>query len=194
MSTETTKYMTTPVGNPPNSAKDVELLRLVAGGNEGAFVELYQLYSRPVYNYLLRLVYERTAAEDLLQEVFWAVWQGAHRFRGDAKVKSWIYRIAHNQAVSWLRKNHSTAPLTEWEESESETIPEIAVEDRLQTVRIRHALTCLSPKHREVVELAFIHEMSYAEIAQIIGCPVGTVKSRMSYALRALNVHMNTRI
>src|SRR5512136_2636089 len=83
---------------------ELELLHQVAAGDEAAFAELYDLYAPSVYNYLLRLVNESTVAEEILQEVFLAMWQGAHRFREEAKVKTWLLRIAHHQAVSWLRR------------------------------------------------------------------------------------------
>jgi len=75
-------------------------LRQVAAGDEVAFAELYDHYAPSVYNYLLRLVNESAVAEEILQEVFLAMWRGAHRFREEAKVKTWLLRIAHHQAVS----------------------------------------------------------------------------------------------
>ncbi len=88
----------------PADSTDRLLLQAVAQGDENAIGELYQRYQAPLYNYLLRLMREPAGAEDLLQEIFIAVWQGAGRFRGEAKVKTWLFRIAHNQAVSWLRR------------------------------------------------------------------------------------------
>src|SRR5512136_3468781 len=90
------------------SPTDAELLRQVAAGNEVAFAELYDLYAPSVYNYLLRLVNESAVAEEILQEVFLAIWQSAHRFREEAKVKTWLLRIALHQAVSWLRRTRDT--------------------------------------------------------------------------------------
>jgi RNA polymerase sigma-70 factor (ECF subfamily) len=166
---------------------DVELLRQVASGDASAFDELYVLYGAAVYNYLLRLVNEPAIAEELLQEVFLAVWQGADRFRAEAKVKTWLLRIAHHKAVSWLRRHRPASSLDEAAEVAS---GDDHIDDRLaqawQADRVRAALTELSPRHRAVIELAFVHDLPYAEIARIVDCPVGTVKSRMSYALRHL--------
>ena len=83
---------------------DVKLLHGIAGGDEVAFNEFYQRYSGLIYNYLARLMREPVEAEDLMQEAFVAVWKGAGSFRGQAKVKTWLLQIAHNKAVSWLRK------------------------------------------------------------------------------------------
>ena len=106
---------------------DAELLRQVAAGDEVAFAELYDLYAPPVYNYLLRLVNEAAVAEEILQEVFLAMWQGAHRFREEAKVKTWLLRIAHHQAVSWLRRTRATA----WANEELEDHEHDPIEEHL---------------------------------------------------------------
>jgi RNA polymerase sigma-70 factor (ECF subfamily) len=167
---------------------DHRLLRQVAAGDERAFDELYQTYHANVFNFLLRLVNESAVAEELLQEVFLAAWRGAGRFREEAKVKTWLLRIAHHQAVSWLRRHRRVSALDEV----AETADDDLIEDRFAQMwdadQIRAALDRLSPNHRAVIELTYVHELSYAEIADVMNCPVGTVKSRMSYALRHLNV------
>lgn len=182
--TASVDYIDKPVQAPHVS--DSDLLRSVAGGDESALAELYQRYHVDIYNYLLRLIHDRRVAEDLLQEVFVAVWQGAARFRGRSSVKNWVFRIAHNQAVNWLRRL-SRLPL------ESD-LKDLGSDFDVESLSLRHwrakqvheALDELTPNHRAVVELAFVHGLSYAEIAEVVGCPLGTVKSRMSYALRYL--------
>ncbi len=165
---------------------DVELLRKVASGDEGAFDELYVLYGAAVYNYLLRLVNESPVAEELLQEVFLAVWQGADRFRAEARVKTWLLRIAHHKAVSWLRRHRSAASLDDATDVADDDHVDEQIIQAWEADRVRTALNELTPKHRAVIELAFVHDLPYSEIARIVDCPVGTVKSRMSYALRHL--------
>ena len=166
---------------------DHQLLRRVASGDERAFDELYVLYGAVVYNFLLRLVNEPPVAEELLQDVFLAVWQGADRFRAEAKVKTWLLRIAHHKAVSWLRHHQPASSLDEATDIAAE---DDHIDERLARAwkadRVRAALGELSPKHRAVIELAFVHDLPYADIARIVDGPVGTVKSRMSYALRHL--------
>jgi RNA polymerase sigma-70 factor (ECF subfamily) len=164
-----------------------DLLLCVAGGDERALAELYQLYSIPLYNYLLNLVSDEAVAEDLLQDVFIAVWNGARRFRGASQVKTWIYRIAHNKAVSWFRHNYRLVHVEDTDKPSGEPDLESQAIDQWRNDQIKVALNQLSPTHREVVELAFYHNLSYNEIAAIVGCPVGTVKSRMSYARHNLN-------
>ena len=166
-----------------STPSDHRLLRQVAAGDQSAFDELYKTYSPAVFNYLLRLVNEPSVAEELLQDVFLAVWQSAGRFREQAKVKTWLLRIAHHQAVSWLRRNHAVTALDD--------LAELAGDDQIEELLTQlwrvDQIRQLSVKHRAVIELTFVHELSYAEIAEIMDCPIGTVKSRMSYALRHLN-------
>jgi RNA polymerase sigma-70 factor (ECF subfamily) len=173
----------------PDVVPDAQLLRSIAGGDDGAFDELYRRHAGGLLNYLLRLIHEPPVAEDLLQEVFVAAWRGAGSFRGQAQVKTWLFHIAHNQAVSWLRRHRPASAFDDLEWSEADQGRDESDEHAMQTWRtdqLHAALDRLSPKHREVIELAFAHELSYAEIAQVANCPVGTVKSRMSYALRYL--------
>lgn len=171
----------------PAQASDEQLLEQITDGEEQALGELYQRYGRPLYNYLLRLVHEPTVAEDLLQEVLIAVWQGAHRFKGRSKVTTWLFRITHNQAVSWLRQHRKELGLDEVPDVATGDDPAEYAMENWRAVQLRRALDQLSPRHRAVLELTFFLGFSYAEIAQIVGCPVGTVKSRMSHARRYLH-------
>lgn len=176
--------------NSPDSAAiaDRDLVVLIAQGDETALAALYHRHSVPLYNYLLRLVRERQAAEDLLQEVFVAAWKGSAAFKGRSQVKTWIFRIAHNKAVSWLRKHarpdDSPGQEEDWALAKS---PETLALELWRQDEVRKAVEQLSPKHRAVIELAFAHDLSYAEIAEIMDCPTGTVKSRISYAMRRLD-------
>lgn len=166
---------------------DENLVRQIAAGDGHALEALYARYSAPLYRYVLRLVHETTVAEDLLQEVFVAVWRGASRFKGRAQVRTWIFRIAHNQAVNWLRRQRPALRLNAVEGLPSKGDPVVdRTMARWRADQVRQALPRLSAKHRAVLELTFYHGFSQAEIAQIVGCPVGTVKSRMSYARRYL--------
>lgn len=168
--------------------EDIHLIQAIAGGSENAFSEVYRRYHRPIYNYLLRIVQDDAGADDILQEVFLAIWQGAGKFKQKASVKTWIYRIAYKQSISWLRKHKrksSRVPLDEMIDSGES--PEERAMAAMRSIYINKAMAGLTLKHRAVIELAFVQEMSYAEIAEILDCPVGTVKSRMSYALRQLS-------
>jgi len=176
------------------TSTDLDLIDAIADHDERSFDVLYHRYNVSLYNYILRLIHRPHVAEEILQEVFLAVWEGAGRFKGRAKVKTWLFRIAHYQAVSWLRRKREV--LTDDGELPDRPVPprtESQVIASWQTDTVRTALDKLSPEHRAVLELAFFHEMSYAEIAEVLECPVGTVKSRMSYARRNLTGHLKAQ-
>lgn len=175
-------------------SEDYHLLQQVSAGDEDAFKELYFRYHVLIYNYILRLIHEPSAAEDILQNVFWAVWQGSGKFRATASVKTWIFRIAHHQTISWLRshkkKNQASENFDELLMPSDAPLPEDLILKKIESTRIRNALEQLSPNHRSVIELTFIYGFAYKEIAKIMDCPIGTVKSRMSYALRYLSAEI----
>ena len=173
------------------SFSDQALISRISKNDEDAFNELYARYNLSVFNYLVRLVHQTTLAEDLLQESFLGIWQGAKKFRGKSSVKTWVFRIAHHKAISWLRKHGKAqqipADIDELSLFSQEISPEEALIQRGQIAQIQNALEQLSHNHRSTVELTFVHGFSYKEIAEIMGCPVGTVKSRMNYALKNLS-------
>ena len=169
---------------------DHHLLAQIARGDQAAFEELYERFELPIYNYLLRLVCEQAAAEDLLQEVFMAVWNGAGGFRGQAQVRTWIFHIAHNQAVSWLRSHRNNVAYDDSTGLYAQDDPEREAIENWRNDHLRRAVSRLNPSLRAVVELAFFNELSYTEIAAVVSCPVGTVKSRMSSARRCLGEMM----
>ena len=169
----------------PSPLTDKQCVLNLSNGDDQALVELYSRYHKGVFNYTLRLIGDNEAAEDILQEVFVAVWQGADGFRQHSSVKTWIFRIAHNQAVSWIRKQKRIVETNE-SPSELSADPEEATVVNWRADEVRLALDQLSPAHRATVELAFVQDLSYAEIGEVLNCPVGTVKSRMSTALKQL--------
>ena len=174
-----------------DNASDLGLIHQIVLKDENALEKLYQRYQIPLYNYLIRIVNDHFAAEDVLQEVFVAVWEGAGRFQARASVKTWVFRIAHFKAVSWIRSNYKfqqTNAIDDLEQLESEQeLPEPQALHAWEVAHIHQAMDQLSSIHREVVELFFANGFSYQEIAEIADCPVGTVKSRMNKAIRVLS-------
>jgi RNA polymerase sigma-70 factor (ECF subfamily) len=171
----------------PSEETDKQLLAATAQGDERAFTSFYERHSPAIFNYLQRLVHDQRQAEDLLQETFVAVWRGASAFKHQSKVKTWLFRIAHNKAVSWLRRHRPFSIDEEPGLLDDGPGPEMLAAINLRNEALRSALDDLTPNHRAVIELVFVHELAYSEIAQVMDCPIGTVKSRMSYALRHLN-------
>jgi RNA polymerase sigma-70 factor (ECF subfamily) len=168
---------------------DEALLCRVAEGDEASFSRLYERYGHSVYNYILRLLHDEAAAENLVQDSFVAVWEGAARFSGQSKARTWLFQIAHHRAVDWLRREARRDAV---EDAGSATLgsdglahgddPETLAFRATDALGVKRALDTLSPAHRAVVELTFFMGFSYQEIALILDCPVGTVKSRMSWA------------
>lgn len=165
------------------------LLLLIAQQDQQAFIELYRLYKQPLFNFIFRMIHDRVGAEDVLQEVFLAIWNGSKRFKGRSKVNTWIYRIAYNQSVSWLRRHRTVVAFDSVQEIPDEDLAWTGKWD--DTENLARALDRLSTKQRAVIELAFMNGMSYQEISRILGIPVGTVKSRMCYGLKNLSEWLN---
>ena len=173
---------------------DPELLKKIANRDETAFNELYSRYHLPVFNFILRLILQKDAAEDILQEVFLAVWQGSNRFQSKSSVKTWLFRIAYHKSISWLRKDKNlrqSLNIDELSIFSDKPSPEGSLINHWQETQIKSAIAQLSHNHRSVIELTFVHGFSYKEIANIMKCPVGTVKSRMNYALRYLKTNLS---
>jgi RNA polymerase sigma-70 factor (ECF subfamily) len=160
-------------------------LKLIAKGNEAAFTHLYQATSKSIFFYLFRFLQDRDAAEDVMVEVFTAVWKGAARFEGRSKVTTWLFGIARNQALQALRKQRHHDALEDHEDLADSEAPALD-ESLADRESVQRALQQISPKRREVLDLVFFHNMAYGEIAELLGIPVNTVKTRVYYAKEAL--------
>ena len=173
---------------------DRELLRLIGRKNEEALALLFERYSSLLYSYALRILGDPQSAEDVLQESILAVWENARRYRGEGRVKAWLFTIVHNKSLKALRKKELPS-LEEIaiEPASPATGPLDRISSREQKENIRAGLGQLSPEHRRVLELVFYEEMSLKETAEICGIPVGTVKSRLSHAKTRLKGELSLR-
>lgn len=176
-------------GQALSSLTDKQIVLLINSGHKDAFPELYHRYSKDIYGYLLRLISSPGAAEDLLQEVFVAVWQGLDAFKQESSLKTWLFRIAHYKTMSWMRVAYRIQEVDQEETNYGETGLSLDSQTALnwQADKIQEALQNLSTNHRAVVELFYYYGLSYSEISDVVDCPVGTVKSRMSHALKNLS-------
>lgn len=168
------------------SETDEDWIHLIAGGDRTAFERLYRSYQNRLLPYLFRMLRSREAAEEVFNDVMHVVWKDASRFRGRSKVSTWIFGIARYKALS-RRGKRELSTVDDPEEvvalvDEGQN-PEGSVVSR---DLIKRALEHLSPEHREVIELTFYSGLSYQQIADIVKCPVNTVKTRMFYARRHL--------
>ena len=154
-----------------------------------AFRTLFDRYYALVYRFILRIVRRPELAEEAASDSFLEVWRGAGRFRGESRVSTWIYGIAHHKALNALRglRGSRHVDLEDAEEkADPAQDPHMAAEEWQRRGWVRKALARLTAEHRTVVELAFYHGLAYAEIARVVGCPENTVKSRMFYAKKKL--------
>jgi RNA polymerase sigma-70 factor (ECF subfamily) len=168
-------------------ANELDLVHRIAGKDESALQQLYAIHGRGLYAYALRLTGDAAQAEDVVQDVLVAVWQKAGSYRGEGRLISWLLGIVHHTAVKSLRRR--SIPITEEMEINMQTtdpLPEDLVQADERSRSIREGLEELSAEHRAVLELFFYQGLSLEETAEVCGCPVGTVKSRLSYARQHL--------
>lgn len=158
-------------------------------GDEIAFERLFDRYQSRVL-YYLRGIVGRTEAEDVLQRVWLTVYRKVGGLEQPEAFRSWLYRIARNAAISRLRKRRDRVPLDSAAAHEELVVePGVDEEEGLPEADIdalRAALEELSDDHREAIVLRYVEELSYQQIAEVVGAPVGTVRSRLHYAKRAL--------
>jgi RNA polymerase sigma-70 factor (ECF subfamily) len=166
---------------------DAELLRLMAAGDETAFVTLYQAHQGPVYRFALLMSGAPNVAEEVTQEVFLAMIREPHRYdpaRG--ALSAFLYGVARNQVLRLLRRERGYVQLAdEWDE-DSPATSFVAQDDpfgdcnRKEVINlVRQAVLSLPPRYREVVVLCDFQELSCADAAAALDCPVGTVNSRL---------------
>jgi RNA polymerase sigma-70 factor (ECF subfamily) len=169
-------------------AADLELVRRISAGDERAFEALYARHAQSLLAYAQRLLGERGAAEEALQDTFVALWRGADSFEERSTVRTWLFGICRRQALQRLRRRTAPAqPIESAPELPSDAPnPDAVVLARADAAAVAAALATLSAIHREVLDLVFGAELSHAEVAEVLGIPVGTVKSRLFHARAAL--------
>jgi RNA polymerase sigma-70 factor, ECF subfamily len=167
---------------------DEALLDKVAAGNRLAMQVLFARHHVRVYRFVLRLVGNDAVAEDVTSEAFLSVWRQAHRFEARSAVTTWILAIARYKALAELRhRNEVPADEESAETSDPADDPEVAFQAKHRGEILRRCLTQLSREHREIIDLVYYHEKSVQEVAEILGIPGNTVKTRMFYARRKLS-------
>jgi RNA polymerase sigma-70 factor (ECF subfamily) len=171
------------------ATSDEVLIGRIAQGDRLAMQVLFARHHVRVYRFVLRLVGNPSVAEDLISEVFLDIWRQADRFEGRSAVSTWMLAIARFKALSALRKR----PDEELDEEAAEAIedvsdnPEVALQKKDKSAVLRQCLEKLSPEHKEIIDLVYYHEKSVEEVAEIVGIPENTVKTRMFYARKKLS-------
>lgn len=171
--------------------EDSNLVGRCLAGEEGAFGLLLKKYKRPVFSLVYRMVRQREEAEELTSEAFFKAFRALPGFDPAQPFSSWIFKIASNLSIDWLRKRKlETSSLDDedsaWEVQDERPTAEDALEKKQTMQVVEEAIGRLAPDYRAVVLLRHQEERSYEEIADILGVPLGTVKIRLFRAREEL--------
>ena len=176
---------------PEPERSDEQLLEAIARSDLRALEALYERYKGAGYSLAYRIVGERGAAEDVLQDAFLAVWRRARSFRVErGSVRTWLFSVVHHRAIDRLRASASGAAVVPLEELTDRASDQPAVWQQvwrgLRGEQVREALERLTPEQKKSIELAYFSGYTQSEIAELMGVPLGTVKGRMRNGLLKL--------
>ena len=181
---------------------DAELVAHARAGSQEAFRELVVRFERPVYSLVVRMVQDAATAEDLAQEVFLKAFRRLDTYDPERKLSSWLFKIAHNTTIDFLRRHApETVPLEAEKEDdrgslsavlsdESSESPAVAAERRDMGRALERAIARLRPEYREAVVLFYLEGASYQDICEATGLPLGTVKTNLHRARKELAQEM----
>ena len=188
------------------SEEDARILRGLRAGIEEAYEELIERYEQPVYGMVYRLLGNQTDASDVVQEVFLKIFRGVASFREQSSLRTWIYRIAVNEAHNhrrWFARHcRHEVSMTDGQAERGNSLeytPDRGLSPYEQTLEsehrtlIEHALTRINPTYQTAVVLRDIQNLSYEEIAEILQVSLGTVKSRILRGREALRRELTQR-
>jgi RNA polymerase sigma-70 factor (ECF subfamily) len=183
--------------------QDAELIQEALDGSQEAHRQLVLRYQRPVWGLLQRMVRDRMLAEDLAQEVFVKAFRALGTFDPSRKFSSWLFKIAHNTAIDHLRRKDLNTVALETPDGEPDLLavvpdsdaesPDSALQRRDLARDMEDSLERLRPEYREVVLLRFHEGLSYEEIAEVTGLPLGTVKTHLFRARKAMARYLTSR-
>jgi RNA polymerase sigma-70 factor (ECF subfamily) len=179
---------------------ELDLVKQCQAGNTEAFDQLVTRYRTRVFAMIYNMVHNEQDAWDLAQDSFVKAWKSIGRFRGRSSFYTWIYRIVMNVTIDWLRKKQVKGAGAEFNDAiqlkeiepasrtlpKADPLPHERMEQSEIRARIDNAIAQISPEHRAVILMKEIEEMQYHEIAEALGCSIGTVMSRLFYARKKL--------
>src|SRR5512132_1664237 len=172
---------------PAGRATDGDLLQRIADGDDGAFDILYHRFARPLYGLALRMLRDRSRAEDAVQETFASIWRSAASYRPERGPGApWLYAVARNAIVDRARSRGETTFADPPEQVSPSAGPDEQTESAYVAWRVHRAVEDLPEHERQVVELAYWSGLSQSEIAQFLNIPLGTVKTRTRTGLSRL--------
>ncbi len=178
---------------------DEELVEIAARGGTDAFNELVVRWERPIHALAYRVVGRDEDAREICQEAFLRAFRGLQRFKGQAKFSSWLYRIALNLCHDWLRRQRRGGFVQPPEDAEpgelgvvnpiNETVEDLIIRRDLGRA-VARAMALLPPEQRTVIVLKEYHGFTFREIAELVECPLSTVKTRLYQGLNVLRKHL----
>jgi RNA polymerase sigma-70 factor (ECF subfamily) len=186
----------------PHSFDEDPLISAIQNGSQTALSQLIDIHKQRVFSVVYNIVHNPDDASDITQDVFIKAYNAIHTFKSNSSTFTWLYRIAVNLSLSFLRKrkNHNFVSIDQLNESgispeQLRVIPTVEGGDQTAALKelqkkLNEALQMLSNKHRVVFVLFEIEGLSHERIAQIVGCSVGTVRSRLYYAKQQLQVYL----
>jgi RNA polymerase sigma-70 factor (ECF subfamily) len=170
---------------------DLQLLARIREGDRAAFEQMYRLYHPRLTRFVQTLIRRPTIVEEVVNDTMMVVWNRPDSFHGASKLSTWIYAIAYRKAMKGLRQQDEAV---EDKDAERRVSLDVGPEDSSGRARVHQllmkAMGELTAAHRAVVDLTYFHELGYREIADILECPVDTVKTRMFHARRHLRKHL----
>jgi RNA polymerase sigma-70 factor (ECF subfamily) len=180
------------------NSSDHEIISQAQAGDLRAFETLYRKYERQVYRTAFAIVGNSQTAEEVLQDCFLRAYKHLHRLNGEPSISPWLHRVAVNLCYSRLRRDYLSQVMIPLESLSNRLFPSLdpSPEESTQhsevSAAIQSGIAALDVKHRSVVVLYYLQEFSLEEVAYILDCPVGTVKSRLHYARRELSQRLTS--
>ncbi len=167
---------------------DIQMMEDVRDGKVERLAVLFERHHVPLFNFFLRLTGSSNISEDLVQDVFYRILNYRHTYKGQSKFTTWMYQIARNTHIDYLRKKKEELPLDkQWNEALcTELSPDEKLEQGQDAKLMREALAKLPLKKREVLILSRYQNLKYKEIAELLGCQIGTVKAHVHRAIKDL--------
>ena len=178
------------------SQEGLNLLKKIGHGDEIAMADFYRLYENRLYKFILSKLNDSFEASDILNETFLEVWRKANTFEGRSKVSTWLFGIAYYKTMDRHRKKK---PMLIDEDNFPEIVDNspdamVCLLSEERSSHVKYCLKTLKDAHRVVMQLSFFEDMTYGEIAKIVDCPEGTVKTRMFHAKEMMKHCLHSRM